>query len=359
MKEKLNTTVLLACVASIVLLSSRLGYASDNSGSRLDGAWIVKVSNGLATLNYNFTFTAQDPDGLLYTAVMKHSKCSAKVFGMFPKATHQSDSVGVAVKTAADALEYTVLGQGIKKGELADEIVYISVLSGQMRSVDPSTMEGEANIAYYLASQDADQDGIPDANQVPVICIPCTGIAKCISLMPPAEPTLQLPTPSADAPVHEVTIETVGITDPWPAPDIHRNPGNATLRIGDKEYQGTAVDSDYNYTYSKPTGKGGFRRLVYDFGELGLLELWERMDGEYKIIDIEGGRRHHEYDLTGWIIRGTGAFANAAGIIQSALEVDFTWEPEPGVVPIIGVTPICEEYHSTSQGIVRGIDLPE
>jgi hypothetical protein len=352
MKARLNATVLLACVVFIVLLICQSGYTSDNS-LRLDGAWIMKVSNGLATASHNFTFTAQDPDGLLYTAVMKHSECSATVFGMFPKATHQSDSVGVAVKTAADALEYTVLGQGIEKGELADEVVYISVLSGQMRSIDPNTTEGEASIAYYLANQDADQDGFPDANEVPVICMSCTGTAQRVSLMPPSEPTFELPMPPADASVYEVTIEGDWITDPFPDPVVHRNPFNAMLRIGDKEYSCKGTDSQYNWTDSTETTKGGYRLLTFDFGELGVFELWERMDGEYKIIDMEGGHRYHEYNATGWIIGGTGAFVNTAGIIQTVYGNDYTWDP------VVGPSVLREDIHFNSHGMVRGVILPE
>jgi len=353
----LTAVLLITTGWSVMADIEPVGSGLDNDSWRLDGAWIVNVSSALATLNHNFTFTAQDQDGLLYTAVIEHSECSATVFGMFPEATHQSDSVGVAAKTGEDSLEYTVLGQGIKQGGLADEVVYISVISGQMRLIDANTGVGEANVAYYLASQDSDHDGLPDADQKPIICMSCNGTMQRVTLMAPAETTLQLPTPPADAPVHEVTIEVVWLTDPWPAPDIHRNLGDATLRVGGKEYQGTAVDSDYNYTYSTDRSKGGFRRLVYDFGELGLLELWERLDGEYKIIDLEGGHRHHEYEFTGWIIQGTGAFVNAAGIIQSACEIDYTWEP--GIVPTPGVDPIREEMHYTSHGMVRGIDLPE
>jgi len=56
-------------------------------------------------------------------------------------------------------------------------------------------------------------------------------------------------------------------------------------------------------------------------------------------------------------IEGTGAFVNAGGILQSACEIDYTWEP--GVIPTPGVDPIREEIHYTSNGMVRGIDLLE
>ncbi|MHC4440405.1 MAG: hypothetical protein ACYS3S_23905, partial [Planctomycetota bacterium] len=279
MKTKLNAIVPLACVTVGVLLLGQSGYASDNSGSGLDGAWIMKVSNGLATFSHNFTLSTQDSNGLRYTAVMEYSECSATVFGMFPKATKQSDSIGIAVKTGLSTLDYTVVGKGVKKGELADEVVYISVLSGDMRLVGLDAMEGEVAVAYYLANQDADHDGLPDANEVPVICMPCTCTAQRVSLMLPSDSTLEFPIPPADAPVYEVTIEGDWITDPFPDPEVHRKPFDATLRIGDKEYSCTGTDSQYNWTDSTETTKGGFRVLTFDFGELGVFELWERMDG--------------------------------------------------------------------------------
>jgi hypothetical protein len=353
MKSKLNAIVLLACIALVFLLLVQSGYASDNNGWGLDGAWIMRVSNGLATLNHNLTLIAQDSNGLHHTAVMEHSECSATVFGMFPKATNQSDSIGVAVKTGLSTLDYTVVGQGIKKGELADEVVYISVLSGEMRLLGLDTMEGEATIAYYLANQDVDHDGFPDANEVPVICMPCTCTAQRVLLRPPSEFTLELPMPPADAPVYEVTIQGDWITDPFPDPEVHRKPFDATLKIGDKEYSCTGTDSQYNWTDSTETTKGGFRVLTFDFGELGVFELWERMDGEYKIIDMEGGHRYHEYKATGWIIRGTGAFINTAGIIQTTYGNDYTWDP------VVGPSVLREEIHFSSNGTVKGVILPE
>lgn len=349
----LTAVLLITTGWSVMADIGPVGSGLDNDGWRLDGAWIVNIPSGMTTLNHNFTFTTQDPNGLRHTAVMEHSECSATVFGMFPKATHQSDSVGIAVKTGLNTLEYTVVGQGIKKGELEDEVVYISVLSGQMRFLDPNTMEDEATVAYYLANQDADHDGLPDANQVPVICMPCIGTAQRVSLMPPSEPTLELPTPPMDAPVYEVTIEGDWITDPFPDPIVHRNPFDATLRIGDKEYSCTGTDSQYNWTDSTETSKGGYRVITFDFGELGEFELWERMDGEYKIIDMEGGHRYHEYKATGWIIRGTGAFVNTAGIIQTIYENNYTWDP------VVGPSVLREDIHFGSHGMVRGIDLPE
>jgi hypothetical protein len=272
---------------------------------------------------------------------------------MFPKATNQSDSIGVAVKTGLSTLDYTVVGQGVKKGELADEVVYISVISGEMRLLGLYAMEGEATVAYYLANQDVDHDGFPDVNEVPVICMPCTCIAQRVLLMPPHESTLEPPMPLADAPVYEVTIEGDWITDPFPDPEVHRKPFDATVRISDKEYSCTGTDSQYNWTDSTETTKGGFRVLTFDFGELGVFELWERIDGEFKIIDMEGGHRYHEYKATGWIIRGTGAFINTAGIIQTNYGNDYTWDPA------VGPSVMREEIHFSSQGMVKGVILPE
>lgn len=350
MKNRLNATASLVCAAAVVLLLGQSGHASDQDGGRLDGAWVMKMSSGLATLNHDLTFTAQEPDGPTYTAVMEHTECSATIFGMFPKATHQSDSIGIALKTGLNTLDYTVVGRGVKKGEFADEVVYISVLSGQMRLLDDNTMEGEATVAHYLASADADHDGLPDANQAPVICTFSTATAQRVAVTPPSEPTVVFATPPADANGCEVTMELVWITDPLTQP---RNPIDAMLRIGDNEYSGKGTDSQYNWTDSTETTKGGFRVLTYDFGDLGVFELWERIDGEFKIIDMEGGHRYHLYEATGWMVRGTGAFVNAVGIIHTTYHNNYTWDPA------VGPSEVREEIHAASHGMIRGIELPE
>jgi hypothetical protein len=162
---------------------------SSDHGPRLDGAWIVAAPSPLGgkILHASF-FTAQDADGLRYTVVMEHSECSITVWGTFPEATKKTDMVGMAVKTGLTTLKGTVVGYGVKAGELEEELVYIEVGSYEGTLIDENTLELTATQSFYLPEQDADGDGFPDEGELPVLCTPYMIPCRRVTLVPMCVP---------------------------------------------------------------------------------------------------------------------------------------------------------------------------
>jgi N-acetylneuraminic acid mutarotase len=166
------------------------GYdPSSDLGPRLDGAWIVAAPTPLGGKAVHTVFlTAQDADGLRYTVVMAHSECSPTVWGTFPEATKKADMVGMAVKTGLTTSKGTLVGYGVKAGELEEEIVYIQIASYEATLVDENTLELTATQSFYLPEQDADGDGFPDEGEQPILCTPYTVPCRRVTLIPMCVP---------------------------------------------------------------------------------------------------------------------------------------------------------------------------
>jgi len=156
------------------------------------GAWINLVPiPEIGVIIGELTVVPQDTEGLQFTSVVRSGKPEPTVFGAFPDADHQSDHIGPIVWTGSPAYESTLIGYGTKKSEvpgMLPEIVYISVLTAKTQFVDRNTVKGEGTHAFFLASQDADGDGLPDEGQEPVACFPYVSTAKRVPLMPPCVP---------------------------------------------------------------------------------------------------------------------------------------------------------------------------
>ena len=163
---------------------------SSDLGPRLDGAWIVAASTPLGGKAVHTVFmTAQDADGLRYTVVMAHSECSPSVWGNFPEATKKTDMVGMAEKIGPITVKGTMMGYGVKAGELEEELTYIQVASYEATLIDENTLIITATQSFFLPEQDADGDGFPDEGQLPVLCTPYSVPCRRVTLVPMCEPT--------------------------------------------------------------------------------------------------------------------------------------------------------------------------
>jgi N-acetylneuraminic acid mutarotase len=162
---------------------------SSDLGPRLDGAWIVAAPTPLGGKAVHTVFiTAQDADGLRYTVVMAHAECSPSVWGTFPEVTKKADMVGMVVKTGPATSMGTLIGYGIKAGELEEELIYIQVASFEGTLVDENTLELTATQSFYLPEQDADGDGFPDEGELPVLCTPYSVPCRRVTLVPMCVP---------------------------------------------------------------------------------------------------------------------------------------------------------------------------
>jgi hypothetical protein len=119
---------------------------------------------------------------------MEHSECSITVWGTFPEATKKTDMVGMAVKTGLTTLKGTVVGYGVKAGELEEELAYIEVGSYEGMLIDENTLELTATQSFFLPDQDSDGDGFPDEGELPVLCTPYTVPCRRVTFVPMCVP---------------------------------------------------------------------------------------------------------------------------------------------------------------------------
>jgi steroid delta-isomerase-like uncharacterized protein len=156
------------------------------------GSWISIVPiPDIGNIIGEWTASPQDLEGTNFTSVMRPGKTEATVFGSFPDADHQSDHIGQTVKTGLNTYESTLIGYGTKKAELPGmlpEIVYISIIYSKVQLVDENTISGGGTHAFFLPSADGDGNGLPDAGQEPIACLPYMLTAKRVSLMPACVP---------------------------------------------------------------------------------------------------------------------------------------------------------------------------
>ena len=78
-----------------------------------------------------------------------------------------SPLIGEVVMTGPNSGKFTSLWYGINQTPVP-HIVYIGMNNGEILFLDPGHVMGTSNIVFYLPSADADGDGIPDPDAVPL-----------------------------------------------------------------------------------------------------------------------------------------------------------------------------------------------
>ena len=96
-------------------------------------------------------------------------------------------------KKGLNSYEATLIEYFTKKtGPGSEVIVGLAIITGNMVLTGQDSATGQGTGAYYLAAQDADHDGFPDAGQKPVLCAPWSWTKKRLTMIPGCVPT---PTP--------------------------------------------------------------------------------------------------------------------------------------------------------------------
>jgi hypothetical protein len=98
------------------------------------------------------------------------------------------------VRTGPNSFESTSLIYATKEGEGPFSTVsHIWVCHAAWTLTSPDAYEGNTQVATYLASQDADGDGLPDDGQEPVDVVEFPVIGRRLRVMPPCEVPAQAP----------------------------------------------------------------------------------------------------------------------------------------------------------------------
>lgn len=167
--------------------SHETNLGSPSQGIPLAGAWIATLTE--FNIITEWTITPLNPEHTEFISVLRQVIPNPTLGGTV-EADRETDWIGQIVQTGWNTFESSVVSYGTKTvgDQPQPQIVYIRVMYGNGRLVDLNTIEAEGTTAIFLPDQDADGDGLPDEDQVPVWCGPYT-LTSCkrVQIMPPCE----------------------------------------------------------------------------------------------------------------------------------------------------------------------------
>lgn len=166
----------------LVILALTLGVAAPavaDEGDRafkLEGAWVAKVVGMPGQWSY---VVSSDPSGKrasghgsVDVGFQANFACHLNNFPTeFAPSDSQSPILVSMVMTAPDTVSYSAMWYGLKDlgpmSPIANEIVLIGTVTGELEVVAPGKMQGTHNFALYYPTADADGDGFPDEGSTP------------------------------------------------------------------------------------------------------------------------------------------------------------------------------------------------
>lgn len=160
----------------IIMLALTFGLsisatAGDGDGNyKLEGAWVAKVVGAPGQWSY---VISADPSGKRasgHGSVDIGFSTEAVLGGTYFEPADSTSPILVnTVKTGRDTASYYSIWYGLKDlgpmSPVTNEIVFIGVVTGELKFVGPGKVHGTHNFALYYPSQDADGDGLPDEGQ--------------------------------------------------------------------------------------------------------------------------------------------------------------------------------------------------
>jgi ketosteroid isomerase-like protein len=153
----------------------------------LDGIWITTYPTGSGNIISTTVYVAQDAAKTRYSGTLEFLNS----FGfneLYPDAdpSLEKSAGGEAVLVGRNKYEATFLGYQRKYDASTGimEIVGLSTAKAHFELLGPNLLQGYGTGSYYLAAQDADQDGFPDEGQEPIYCAPWTWTGKRLTPLP-------------------------------------------------------------------------------------------------------------------------------------------------------------------------------
>ena len=155
-----------------------------------EGAWITTVPTPLGNMIVKSTLMAQDDAKTRFTGEFEQISGYPLLIDVYPDLEETEYGGGLAQKIGLNKYEITFLQYFTKtSGPGLKEIVGIGIVNGAFELVGPDLSQGQGTGAYYMAAQDADQDGFPDEGQEPVVCVPWAWTSKRLTMMAGCIPT--------------------------------------------------------------------------------------------------------------------------------------------------------------------------
>ena len=164
----------LVTISACLLLIAPAAMADKASGAvKLEGAWVSKVVGFPGQWSY---VLAPDPSGRRASG---HGAVDVgfdpSVFGCMLGDTDSDSPILTDIKMTGPntAVAYSVWYALREVQPSLNEIVYIGVVTSELKFVTPGNGEGTHYFAFYLPSQDLDpEDGFPDAGETPACVAP-------------------------------------------------------------------------------------------------------------------------------------------------------------------------------------------
>jgi hypothetical protein len=179
-------------LGTVIIVTQGAWSDRHHSAYKLEGAWIAKVVDP-APLQWTYTLSP-DPDGrsaAMYGSINVGLKPVVLNPALFPDFEYSTDFVGELVMTGPNAMKFTAVWYGMKKGFPLDQIVLIGVNSGTGKFIGPGRTQVTHHLAFYAPSADADGDGLPDPGKAPSFCLPATiSLDTRVPFLQPCTPTM-------------------------------------------------------------------------------------------------------------------------------------------------------------------------
>ena len=158
----------------------------------LDGIWITSAPTPMGNWLSTTTYVAQDAAKTQYSGSLEFINVFPLVAELYPDADPSLvfSAGGQAVMVGRNKYEATYLTYNRKFDPDTGimEIVGMDTLKAYFEVVGPDQIVGSGTASYYMAAQDADQDGFPDEGQDPVVCSPFEWTCKRLTVMPGCTP---------------------------------------------------------------------------------------------------------------------------------------------------------------------------
>jgi hypothetical protein len=159
----------------------------------LDGIWITTAPTPFGNWITKTLYTSQDAAKTQYSGTLEAINAFPLLAELYPDADPSLffSVGGQAVMVGRDRYEATYLQYDRKFDESTGimEIVGLNTLKANFEVIGTNLLYGSGTASYYMATQDADQDGLPDEGEEPIACFPWGWTSKRLTLMPGCVPT--------------------------------------------------------------------------------------------------------------------------------------------------------------------------
>ncbi|MCF7973210.1 MAG: ester cyclase [Phycisphaerae bacterium] len=153
----------------------------------LDGIWITTYPTAAGNLISTTIYTAQDAAKTRYTGTLEFLN-SFGASGLYPDAdpSLRVYAGGHAVTVGRNKYEAIYLGydRTLDASTGVMEIAGLHTVDAQFELLDANLLQGHGTASYYMAAQDADQDGFPDEGESPVLSYPFMWTGKRLTPLP-------------------------------------------------------------------------------------------------------------------------------------------------------------------------------